>query len=227
MPQSQPSWLAKKTKKDVKQIKPFSSYFSNDCPLGGWPPKGRPWVRAWDIFAPLPRDFSAFRPRDLVENGRTLQSGSEVYLLHVPFLNCSNLCPTQSKNNTHLSIMNFMVRNVHCFTDACFIFENNKTKTFWSACILILSNKHKMTNCVCTISYFKILLKKTKYYECIRKGQLYASAKKWHLLQNHLPPCQGRQALIADSFWDNFNNQILYHLSITLLTHRHRHFCVS
>jgi hypothetical protein len=63
--------LRRLNKKDVKQIKTFSSCFSNDCPLGGWPPKGRPW----DIFAPLHRDFSTFRHRDLGENGRTLQSG--------------------------------------------------------------------------------------------------------------------------------------------------------
>jgi hypothetical protein len=33
------------------------------------------FFRPWDIFPPLPQDFSAFRPRDLGENGRTLQSG--------------------------------------------------------------------------------------------------------------------------------------------------------
>jgi hypothetical protein len=63
-----PELTCEENKKDVKQIKPLSAMTAL------WE-DGHPWVHPWDIFAPLPQDFSAFRPRDIGENGRTLQSG--------------------------------------------------------------------------------------------------------------------------------------------------------
>ena len=48
-------------KKDVKQIKPFFSCFSNDCPsLGGWPPLSPPLEHS---CAPAPRFFNFPPPR--------------------------------------------------------------------------------------------------------------------------------------------------------------------
>jgi hypothetical protein len=74
MPQSHPSWLAKKTKKMWNKL----SHFLFVSAMTALWEAGRPWVRPWDIFLPLPWDFSDFCPRDLGENGRTLQSGARV-----------------------------------------------------------------------------------------------------------------------------------------------------
>ena len=74
-----PSWLAKRTAK--KMWNKLSHFFLVSAMTALVWEAGRPWVRPWDIFAPLPRDFSIFRPRDLGENGRTLQSGGFLHTI--------------------------------------------------------------------------------------------------------------------------------------------------
>jgi hypothetical protein len=76
-----PALTCEENKKDVKQIKPLSSCFSNaDCPLGGWPPKGRSWVRPWDILRPCPDIFPLSAPEISAKTDvQTLQSEKRYY----------------------------------------------------------------------------------------------------------------------------------------------------
>jgi hypothetical protein len=55
-----PELTCEENKKDVKQIKPFSFCFSNDCPLGGWPPLSPPLGH---FCAPALRFFRFLPPR--------------------------------------------------------------------------------------------------------------------------------------------------------------------
>jgi hypothetical protein len=96
-------------KKDVKQIKPFFSCFSNDCPsLGGWPPLSPPLGH---FCAPAPRFFNFPPPRS-----RRKRTYSAVWIDSSIWLSIQKKYPSTPNETLYYNIdrkKSKITRNIH------------------------------------------------------------------------------------------------------------------